>query len=58
MTTMTNLDPTGATANTTDNAKLQAEVIESFAILTTEVNDVARPIHNRMPVINPPDAFG
>ena len=35
----------------------EGEVVESFAILTTEANDVARPIHNRMPVIISPDAF-
>jgi putative SOS response-associated peptidase YedK len=30
------------------------EVIESFTILTTDANELMRPIHNRMPVILPP----
>jgi len=31
--------------------------IESCTLLTTEPNDTMRPIHNRMPVILPPDDF-
>jgi putative SOS response-associated peptidase YedK len=34
------------------------EGVESCAILTTEANDLARPVHDRMPVIMDPDAFG
>jgi putative SOS response-associated peptidase YedK len=35
-----------------------AEAIESCTILTTEANDLNRPIHNRMPVIVDPAGFG
>jgi len=31
--------------------------VESCCILTTDANDVVRPIHNRMPVILDPAAF-
>jgi putative SOS response-associated peptidase YedK len=31
--------------------------LESCTILTTEANDLARPIHDRMPVILPPEAY-
>jgi putative SOS response-associated peptidase YedK len=34
------------------------EVIESCAILTTEANELVRPVHDRMPVILGPDVFG
>lgn len=34
------------------------EVVESCTLLTTEANDVAKPIHHRMPVILSPEAFG
>ncbi len=34
-----------------------AETIESFAIVTTEANDALRPLHERMPVILPPEAY-
>lgn len=30
----------------------------AFSILTTEASDDVRPVHDRMPVIVPPDAFG
>lgn len=33
------------------------ETIESCAILTTEANDVLRPVHDRMPVILHPDEY-
>ena len=32
-------------------------VIESFTLITTEPNDLVRPIHDRMPAILPEDAF-
>ena len=34
------------------------EVINSCAILTTEANEVLRPVHDRMPVILHPDDYG
>jgi len=35
----------------------EGEVIESCTILTTEANDVFRPVHDRMPVILPPETY-
>jgi len=35
----------------------EGDIIRSCTILTTEPNDTLRPIHNRMPVILPPDAY-
>ena len=32
-------------------------VIESFTLITTEPNELVRPLHNRMPAILPEDAF-
>jgi putative SOS response-associated peptidase YedK len=34
------------------------EAIESCTILTTDANELNRPVHNRMPVIVDPSAFG
>lgn len=31
--------------------------IESYTILTTDANELLRPVHDRMPVILPPDAY-
>jgi putative SOS response-associated peptidase YedK len=36
----------------------EAEAIESCTLLTTEPNDLLRPIHNRMPVILHPEDYG
>jgi putative SOS response-associated peptidase YedK len=36
----------------------EGDVIRSCTILTTEANETLRPIHDRMPVILPPDAYG
>jgi putative SOS response-associated peptidase YedK len=36
---------------------VEAEVIQSCTILTTEANAVMRPVHDRMPVILPPEHF-
>lgn len=33
------------------------QVIESFSIITTEANAIMAPVHDRMPVILPPDAI-
>lgn len=35
----------------------QGQALDTCTILTTEPNDVVRPIHNRMPVIVPPEAY-
>lgn len=35
----------------------QGETIESFAIITTEANATVKPIHDRMPVIVPPEHY-
>lgn len=37
--------------------KGDAEPVESFTVLTTEPNDLLRPIHDRMPVILAPEDF-
>ncbi|HBL27088.1 MAG TPA: hypothetical protein DD490_09665 [Acidobacteria bacterium] len=34
------------------------EVLETFTILTTEANELIRPLHDRMPVIVEPSRFG
>jgi putative SOS response-associated peptidase YedK len=34
------------------------QAIESCTIITTEAGDLVRPIHDRMPVILPPEAYG
>jgi putative SOS response-associated peptidase YedK len=36
---------------------VEAEVIQSCTILTTEANAVVQPVHDRMPVILPPEHF-
>lgn len=36
---------------------LEGKVIQSFSILTTQPNEVMKPIHNRMPVIIDPEKF-
>jgi putative SOS response-associated peptidase YedK len=33
------------------------EIVRSYTIITTQPNDIVRPIHNRMPAILPPDAY-
>jgi putative SOS response-associated peptidase YedK len=35
----------------------EGEIIESCTILTTEANEVFRPVHDRMPVILPPETY-
>ncbi|NUP95079.1 MAG: SOS response-associated peptidase, partial [Planctomycetaceae bacterium] len=35
----------------------EGDVVESCTLLTTEANDLVRPIHDRMPVFLPPAAF-
>ncbi len=34
-----------------------ARIIESCTVLTTEANEIVRPLHERMPVILPPSAY-
>jgi putative SOS response-associated peptidase YedK len=36
----------------------EGDILRSCTIITTEANDTLRPIHNRMPVILGPDAYG
>jgi putative SOS response-associated peptidase YedK len=36
----------------------QHAALESCTLLTTEANDLVRPIHDRMPVILPPESYG
>ncbi len=40
-----------------DRWKDRAKTLHSFTILTTDANQVVRPIHDRMPVILPPRAY-
>jgi len=37
--------------------KATGEVLESCTLLTTDANADVRPVHHRMPVIVPPEAF-
>lgn len=34
------------------------ESLDTFTVITTDANDALRPLHDRMPVILPPEAFG
>lgn len=36
----------------------EGETLETFTILTTEANERIRPLHDRMPVILPPETWG
>ncbi len=36
----------------------EGETVETCAILTTKANETVRPVHERMPVILPPEDFG
>jgi len=36
----------------------EGEIIESCSILTTEANEVFRPVHERMPVVLDPETYG
>jgi putative SOS response-associated peptidase YedK len=38
--------------------RANGEIVRSFSIITTEPNEVCAPIHDRMPVIVPPDDYG
>jgi putative SOS response-associated peptidase YedK len=38
------------------NAKATGEIIESAPIITTRANELVAPVHDRMPVILPPQA--
>jgi len=40
-----------------DDADVEAPVVQSCTILTTEANEVVRPVHDRMPVIVAPADF-
>lgn len=40
-----------------DHWEHDGETIESCTIITTEANDVMKPVHNRMPVILDPDGY-
>jgi putative SOS response-associated peptidase YedK len=35
----------------------EGEVLDTFAILTTDANEVAAPVHSRMPVILPAESY-
>ncbi|MGL1831975.1 SOS response-associated peptidase [Rhodocyclaceae bacterium SMB388] len=34
------------------------ESLDTFTVITTDANDALRPLHDRMPVILPPEAYG
>src|SRR5262249_5730994 len=40
-----------------DQDDVEAPVVQSCTIITTEANGVVRPVHDRMPVILPPSDF-
>ena len=35
----------------------EGEAVDSFTIITTEANDIVRPIHDRMPLVVPADSY-
>ena len=49
--------PRGVTLSGSHAARRPGDVIETCTILTTAANAVVAPVHNRMPVILPPEAF-
>lgn len=49
--------PTGGDAGAQSNGSAADQVIYTCTIITTAANDALRPIHERMPVILPPEAY-
>ena len=50
--------PDGAVLSGSLSQRSPGDTVETCTILTTAANDAVAPIHGRMPVILPPDAYG
>ena len=49
--------PQGAALSGSLSERTTGDAVETCTILTTSANDTVAPVHGRMPVILPPDAY-